>query len=267
MDELKELVTHALEKKGILNKIRAELRLNVFLAIEEQDKKSSTAVKSNPCSALKQTADGRLALDLIRDLFDFCELEHSTSALDAEAGLSSMTTRLDMANKLGLSSAQSSPLLVQLIQRAQQQPFAATTFASSEQTQSLSDTIKHAPRTLPPVVSSTHQPLSSTVTSSAPAAASPAVPAAIEKIDSPEEDLKRLKDIEQRLRSLESKDTSVDKAEQYSIDFTSEEDEDIIEDIEVHSQASSPRDTKVCGREQAKNKFHDVTSLLTFICR
>jgi FGFR1 oncogene partner len=40
MGELKTLVTKTLEKKGVLARIRAELRANVFQAIEEQDREA-----------------------------------------------------------------------------------------------------------------------------------------------------------------------------------------------------------------------------------
>ena len=36
MDELTSIVTSTLEARGVLNKIRAELRANVFSAIQEQ---------------------------------------------------------------------------------------------------------------------------------------------------------------------------------------------------------------------------------------
>ncbi|KAK9209655.1 hypothetical protein WN944_002022 [Citrus x changshan-huyou] len=38
MMDLKTLVTRMLEKKGVLSKIRVELRANVFGAIEEEDR-------------------------------------------------------------------------------------------------------------------------------------------------------------------------------------------------------------------------------------
>ena len=46
MDELTSIVTSTLEARGVLNKIRAELRANVFSAIQEQQGAPDSA--SNP---------------------------------------------------------------------------------------------------------------------------------------------------------------------------------------------------------------------------
>ena len=60
MDELTSIVTSTLEARGVLSKIRAELRANVFAAIQEQQGPTDSA--PNPAlAAMQKTSHGQLA--------------------------------------------------------------------------------------------------------------------------------------------------------------------------------------------------------------
>eukprot|EP00306_Pavlova_sp_CCMP459_P017671 CAMPEP_0185207742 /NCGR_PEP_ID=MMETSP1140-20130426/60827_1 /TAXON_ID=298111 /ORGANISM="Pavlova sp., Strain CCMP459" /LENGTH=63 /DNA_ID=CAMNT_0027775437 /DNA_START=48 /DNA_END=235 /DNA_ORIENTATION=- len=63
MDELKAIVQQTLEAKGVLGKIRAELRSSVFSAIQEEQADSKG--ESEALRDLKRSAEGKLALDLV----------------------------------------------------------------------------------------------------------------------------------------------------------------------------------------------------------
>ena len=65
MDELTSIVTSTLEARGVLNKIRAELRANVFSAIQEQQGAPDSA--PNPAlETLQRTSHGQVAAKVAR---------------------------------------------------------------------------------------------------------------------------------------------------------------------------------------------------------
>ncbi|XP_077295225.1 uncharacterized protein LOC143917561 [Arctopsyche grandis] len=82
--ELRELVTEALEKTGVLAAVRAHLRAGVFLALErEHEQKRSHHAH---LQQMLNTHDGRLALLLVHELLEFCRLHHTASVYSAETG-------------------------------------------------------------------------------------------------------------------------------------------------------------------------------------
>ncbi|CAE8645512.1 unnamed protein product, partial [Polarella glacialis] len=77
--ELKSSVVQSLETSGLLAQIRAQLRANVFKAIERQDSSTKRAQKlweSSPRAAL--------SAELIADFFEFHGLYHSLSVFQVE---------------------------------------------------------------------------------------------------------------------------------------------------------------------------------------
>ena len=130
---LTTILTTALESRGVLGRIRAELRASVFSAIHEQSGAAgSTDGLPATLQSLHHDNAGRLAAQLVLELLATCQLDYSLSVLRPEANLKSeRTERASLAQSLGLTSANSSePLLVQLV-RALVQPGGAAQLAAA----------------------------------------------------------------------------------------------------------------------------------------
>ena len=131
VDELKEVVVQTLEKKGVLGKIRvcflhsvaflialqAELRASVFTAIDEQEKHSGVYNENKTVQSILGTQDGvcfgayllwliqfrKIAFTLIRELFEFCELDYTVSVLTPEASLVSCFLAIAVVSSVRLA--------------------------------------------------------------------------------------------------------------------------------------------------------------------
>ena len=97
-DELVSIVSCALETRGVLAKIRAELRANVFTAIHEQqgvdgrgdgrgDGKRTDAEVSPALARLQRSLVGRLALQLVHELLISANLDYTASVFAPEAAV------------------------------------------------------------------------------------------------------------------------------------------------------------------------------------
>ncbi|XP_010260144.1 PREDICTED: protein TONNEAU 1a-like isoform X2 [Nelumbo nucifera] len=96
MMDLKTLVTRTLEKKGVLAKIRAELRASVFEAIEEEDREienedSVPSALLGSCNdrakQLHVSPSGRLLTALICEYLDWAQLGHTLKVFLPECNL------------------------------------------------------------------------------------------------------------------------------------------------------------------------------------
>lgn len=96
MMDLKTLVTRTLEKKGVLAKIRAELRASVFEAIEEEDKAIEKDEGLPPAllgscndraKQLHASPSGRLLTALICEYLDWAQLGHTLKVYLPECNL------------------------------------------------------------------------------------------------------------------------------------------------------------------------------------
>ena len=84
--ELRDLVSSTLQSSGVLGKIKAELRSNVYLAIEgEQDLKNKSRHVNSKLDNYTSTSEGRLALQLIREFLQFFGLDYSLLVFEPEA--------------------------------------------------------------------------------------------------------------------------------------------------------------------------------------
>lgn len=111
--ELRDLLLETLEKKGIINRIKAELRASVYLALDEQEgiRPFERSVKQADVLA---TDEGRLAASLVRDFLRCCNLHFTLSVLEPEATLADPLSRGELCSRLGLEE-QKGPLLLQLL--------------------------------------------------------------------------------------------------------------------------------------------------------
>ncbi|KAG5386119.1 hypothetical protein IGI04_037589 [Brassica rapa subsp. trilocularis] len=96
MMDLKTLVTRTLEKKGVLAKIRAELRASVFEAIEEEDRVIANSKGLPPallgsCNdrarRLHASPSGRLLSALVCEYLDWAQLNHTLKVYQPECNL------------------------------------------------------------------------------------------------------------------------------------------------------------------------------------
>ncbi|XP_048325826.2 protein TONNEAU 1a-like isoform X1 [Ziziphus jujuba] len=96
MMDLKTLVTRTLEKKGVLAKIRAELRASVFEAIEEEDRVIEKDEGLPPAllgscneraKQLHASPSGRLITALICEYLDWAQLNHTLKVYLPECNL------------------------------------------------------------------------------------------------------------------------------------------------------------------------------------
>uniref|UniRef100_A0A0D9XN29 Uncharacterized protein n=1 Tax=Leersia perrieri TaxID=77586 RepID=A0A0D9XN29_9ORYZ len=131
MMELKTLVTRTLEKKGVLAKIRAELRASVFEAIEEEDRVVENDDGANPAllgscndraKQLHASPSGRLLTALVSEYLEWAQLSHTMKVYLPECNLPKdfwKNELKDFSNKSGAEgsrSAESGPMLLDVLE-------------------------------------------------------------------------------------------------------------------------------------------------------
>ena len=86
--ELRDLVATTLENAGILGKIKAQLRANVYLALEEGDKVSSKSrLVNTKLTNYLNTTNGRLVASLVREFLEFFNLDYTLAVFDPETNI------------------------------------------------------------------------------------------------------------------------------------------------------------------------------------
>ncbi|KAL6486401.1 hypothetical protein MHYP_G00057930 [Metynnis hypsauchen] len=122
--ELRDLLIQNLENNGVLNKIKAELRAAVFLALEEQDKvevTNKTPLVNENLKKCLNSKDGRLVASLITDFLQVFNLDFTLAVFEPEINtLNGLDSRESLFKELGLSELEgnkSTALLVELIKR------------------------------------------------------------------------------------------------------------------------------------------------------
>lgn len=120
-NELRDLVSQTLETKGVLAKIRAELRASVFLALEEQDafKDKNNVFVNKALKDFVSMPEGLLAVNLVREFLEYFGLEFTSSVFEPETQAGKdykYIGRTKLAQELKLSTVKKAPLLVQLVQ-------------------------------------------------------------------------------------------------------------------------------------------------------
>ncbi|XP_061757326.1 FGFR1 oncogene partner isoform X2 [Nerophis ophidion] len=120
--ELRDLLIQNLENNGVLNKLKAEMRAAVFLALEEQDRlENKTPLVNDNLKKCLNTKDGRLVASLIVDFLRVFHLDFSLAVFQPEINtLSGLDSRQLLCSELGLSEAElntNSPVLLELVRR------------------------------------------------------------------------------------------------------------------------------------------------------
>uniref|UniRef100_A0A4W6FXV6 Centrosomal protein 43 n=1 Tax=Lates calcarifer TaxID=8187 RepID=A0A4W6FXV6_LATCA len=119
--ELRDLLIQNLENSGVLNKLKAEMRAAVFLAMEEQDKENKSPLINEKLKTCLNTKDGRLVASLIVDFLQVFNLDFTLAVFQPEINsLNGLDGRDLVCRDLGLSESEvnrNSPLLLELIRR------------------------------------------------------------------------------------------------------------------------------------------------------
>uniref|UniRef100_A0A8B9H412 Centrosomal protein 43 n=1 Tax=Astyanax mexicanus TaxID=7994 RepID=A0A8B9H412_ASTMX len=145
--ELRDLLIQNLENNGVLNKIKAELRAAVFLALEEQDKvENKTPLVNENLKKCLNTKDGRLVASLITDFLQVFNLDFTLAVFQPEINtLNGLDVRESLFRELGLSESEgnkSTPLLLEVIKRGRHKD-RASIFSEG-------DRVMHIPKELSP---------------------------------------------------------------------------------------------------------------------
>ncbi|XP_062293708.1 pleckstrin homology domain-containing family G member 3-like [Scomber scombrus] len=120
--ELRDLLIQNLENSGVLNKLKAEMRAAVFLAMEEQDRlENKTPLVNENLKKCLNSKDGRLVAGLIVDFLQVFNLDFSLSVFQPEINsLNGLDSRDSVCRDLCLSESElnrKSPLLLELVRR------------------------------------------------------------------------------------------------------------------------------------------------------
>ncbi|XP_047243355.1 FGFR1 oncogene partner isoform X6 [Girardinichthys multiradiatus] len=123
--ELRDLLIQNLENCGVLNKLKAEMRAAVFLAMEDQDRQENkTPLINENLKKCLNTKDGRLMASLIMDFLQVFNLDFSLAVFQPEINsLNGLDSRDLVCRELGLSDSElnrNSPVLLELVRRGRQ---------------------------------------------------------------------------------------------------------------------------------------------------
>jgi len=118
MEELKQVVTTALEKQGVLAKLRAELRASVFQAIEEEEGGGAIAKQSSNARLKKllSSEHGAIMVGLVREFMTWAGLSFSLKVFDPEVSLAEKPSRSSLQQQLGLAQSEELPLIGALLE-------------------------------------------------------------------------------------------------------------------------------------------------------
>ncbi|XP_067900755.1 FGFR1 oncogene partner isoform X7 [Heterodontus francisci] len=123
--ELRDLLVQTLENSGVLNKIKAELRAAVFLALEEQETvENQTPLVNESLKKFLNTKDGRLVAGLVTEFLQFFNLDFTLAVFQPETNtFTGLDGRDNLARELGIHEGdglKGAPLLLEVIRRGQQ---------------------------------------------------------------------------------------------------------------------------------------------------
>lgn len=120
--ELKDLLINVLKANGTLSRIKAQLRASVFAALDCEESIKQNPMQNEKVKTFLQTATGQLLFNVIREFLEYFNLNLTLSVYDKESYLGTFyeyEDRNSLVEKLGLSSDNSVPLLLQIFDVAQ----------------------------------------------------------------------------------------------------------------------------------------------------
>jgi len=163
--ELRDIVANVLRENGVLGTIKAQLRSNVYLALDngKELRKKSSQVNHSLQSYL-QTSDGRLVAHLVREFLAFFELRHTLSVFDPEvmegAGGVAVRDRAALVDGLGLgeTAGAKTPLLAEILRLSKVSVLKSETPTPTERTEDLEESMPSSLESNPTPVASQDAP-------------------------------------------------------------------------------------------------------------
>ncbi|KAM9355286.1 centrosomal protein 43 isoform 3-T3 [Pholidichthys leucotaenia] len=147
--ELRDLLIQNLENSGALNKLKAELRAAVFLAMEDQDRlENKSPLVNDSLRKCLSTKDGSVAVSLIVDFLQVFNLDFSLAVFQPETNqLGDVEDRDQVCRDLDLGDSdlnRSCPLLLELVhrRRTRDPQRANTTVLAEEPSQKQADLLR-----------------------------------------------------------------------------------------------------------------------------
>ena len=126
--ELKDLIVQTLETTGLLSKIKAQIRANVFKALDDADKNDpkNDALQNIAAKRALNAPEGRTAASLVRDFLESANLDYTISVFDPELNASvGLDKREKISNTLKLKETDHTrelPLLVEVLKNFSNAP-------------------------------------------------------------------------------------------------------------------------------------------------
>ncbi|KAM6126939.1 LOW QUALITY PROTEIN: centrosomal protein 43 [Pterocles gutturalis] len=160
--ELRDLLVQTLESSGVLNKIKAELRAAVFLALEEQEKvENKTPLVNESLKSFLGTKDGRLVAGLVAEFLRFFNLDFTLAVFQPESStLNGLDGRESLAWDLGITEAEgtvSGPLLLEVVRKCQQKKISGSGEVAPVLSESLCSASRSSTHPIPNKVAETTQ--------------------------------------------------------------------------------------------------------------
>lgn len=109
MDSMKDLVIQALESKGVLGQIRANLRSAVFKIVDDQDQQFNMGCglkwENKKLYRILETKVGQLLSEIIREFMEYFRMDYSLSIFIPECGISpERLNKEEILGKLGVKA-------------------------------------------------------------------------------------------------------------------------------------------------------------------
>ncbi|XP_045577002.1 centrosomal protein 43-like isoform X6 [Salmo salar] len=120
--ELRGLLIQTLENNGVLNKLKAEMRAAVFLAMDEQARvENKTPLVNENLKKCLNTQDGCLVASLIIDFLQVFHIDFTLAVFQPEINsLNGLGSREQVSRDLGITETdmnRTTPLLLELVKR------------------------------------------------------------------------------------------------------------------------------------------------------
>ena len=117
LDDLKQLVTKSLEAKGILGKLRAQLRKHVIDVIDNQQTQNND--HNEKILTISNTIEKKMIINLFKDYLEFYGLDYTLSIFLSESQIStdelSSNYNIELSKRLNIDDKINRPLIESLI--------------------------------------------------------------------------------------------------------------------------------------------------------
>lgn len=123
MNEMKNLVIQALEARGSLSQLRAQVRASVFAAIEDQasqslGKKNAFHWENSLCQELHKSPTGLAAIEVIHEFMEYFRMDYTMNVFSSEANYKKgAATRETLIKQLNIQSQDKKPLLLLMLEQ------------------------------------------------------------------------------------------------------------------------------------------------------